>query len=49
MNRLWTRRIPKKGAMGVHGILFYELLDKKKYYPTKIDEEAANPDGSLVR
>lgn len=48
-NRIWNRRIPKRDAMGIHGILFYELEHKKQYYPTRRDEEAINPDGTLLR
>lgn len=47
--RIWSRRIAKKQALGIHGVLFYELEDKKQYYPTRRDEEAVNPDGSLLR
>lgn len=47
--RIWTRRIPKRDAMGIHGLLFFELDVKMKYYPTRRDEEAINPDGSLLR
>lgn len=47
--RIWERRIPKREAMGIHGILFFELKQKMKYYPTRKDEEAVNPDGSLLR
>ncbi len=36
-------------AMGIHGQLFYELEAKKVFYPTRRDEEAANPDGSSLR
>ena len=46
---LWNRRIPKRDAMGIHGILFYQLENKKQYYPTRKDEEAINPDGSRLR
>jgi hypothetical protein len=49
LRRLWTRRIPKAKAMGVHGVLFYELPGKKVYYPTRRDEEAVNPGGSRLR
>jgi len=34
---------------GIHGALFYELEINKIYYPTRKDEEAVNPDGSLLR
>jgi len=48
-DEIWKRRIPKAEAMGVHGILFYELGEKKAYYPTRRDEEAVNPDGTRLR
>ena len=48
-NNIWKRRIPKVQANGIHGILFYELEQKKKYYPTRRDEDALNPDGSRLR
>lgn len=47
--RIWTRRIPKRNAMGIDGLLFFELDVKMKYYPTRRDEEAINPNGSLLR
>ena len=46
---LWRRRIPKSHANGIHGLLFYENDHKKIYYPTRRDEEAANPDGTRLR
>src|SRR5580704_8199838 len=46
---IWRRRIAKKEAMGIHGLLFYELERKKVYYRTRRDEEAVNPDGSCLR
>lgn len=46
---IWKRRIKKFEAQGIHGIIFYELEGKKVYYPTRRDEEAVNPDGSLLR
>jgi len=47
--RIWSRPIKKSEAMGIHGLLFYELEGKKQYYPTRRDEEAINPDGSSLR
>ena len=47
--RIWERRIPKRDAMGIHGLLFYELAHKMQYYPTRRDEEAINPDGTRLR
>lgn len=46
---IWKRRIRKSEAMGIHGLLFFELDKKKIYYPTRRDEEAINPNGSLLR
>lgn len=46
---IWQRRVPKRDAMGIHGILFYECEHKKAYYPTRRDEEAINPNGSRLR
>lgn len=37
--RLWTARVDKKSAIGIHGTLFYQLRLKKKYYPTKREAE----------
>lgn len=48
-NAIWRRRIPKIAVQGIHGTLFYELDTKKRYYPTRRDEEAVNPDGSRLR
>ncbi|MEQ9351690.1 MAG: hypothetical protein RJQ00_03820 [Vicingaceae bacterium] len=36
-SRLWNKRILKEDVNGIHGTLFYQLLSKKKYYPSKID------------
>jgi hypothetical protein len=48
-NSIWKRRIRKRDAQGIHGIVFYELAEKMAYYPTRKDEEAVNPDGSKFR
>jgi hypothetical protein len=49
LKRTWSNRIPKREAVGIHGILFYQLYGKRKYYPTLQDEGAVNPDGSRLR
>ena len=49
LRRTWSNRIPKREAGGIHGIVFYQLYAKRKYYPTLRDEEAVNPDGSALR
>ena len=48
-NNIWKRPVRKSQVQGIHGILFYELDEKKVYYPTRRDEEAINPDGSNLR
>lgn len=47
--KIWARPVRKRDAMGIHGILFYELEVKKQYYPTRKDDEAINPGGFLLR
>jgi hypothetical protein len=49
LNAIWARRIPKREAMGIHGVLFYGLERKKEFYRTRRDEEAINPDGTALR
>ena len=46
---IWERRLRKNEVIGIHGIFFYELEVKKQFYPTRRDEEAINPDGTLLR
>lgn len=36
---MWKRRRDKKKVQGIHGTLFYELDFKKRYYPTKKEDE----------
>ncbi len=48
-DELWRGRVKKSESRGIHGILFYELEEKKVYYPTRKDEEARNQDGSCLR
>lgn len=48
-NEIWKRPVVKSQVQGIHGVLFYELEEKKKYYPTRKDAEAINPDGSKLR
>ncbi|EJN03272.1 hypothetical protein [Herbaspirillum sp. YR522] len=46
---IWKRPVKKSEAHGIHGTIFYELEEKKIFYPTRRDEEAVNPDGSKLR
>ena len=36
---MWRRPVAKKDVRGIDGTLFYELLNKKKYYPNKRDSD----------
>ncbi len=36
---MWKRPVNKNTAQGVHGTLFYQLIEKKRYYPTKKESE----------
>ena len=38
-NDMWERPIPKKNIHGIDGTLFYELLEKRQFYPTKRDSD----------
>jgi hypothetical protein len=49
LTTIWGNRVPKSQVQGIHGILFYDLPEKRQYYPTLRDEEARNPDGSRLR
>ena len=48
-DKIWQRPIRKVLAQGIHGILFYECEQKKKFYPNRLDQEAINPDGTRLR
>lgn len=36
---MWKRPVAKRDVRGIDGILFYELANKKKYYPNKRDTD----------
>ena len=46
---IWKRRVKKSEVHGINGIIFYELEEKKIYYPSRKDEDAVNPDHSRLR
>ncbi len=48
-SRIWARPVRKVDAMGIHGVIFYELAHKKQYYPTRRDDQAQNPGGGRLR
>ena len=36
---MWENPISKKNVQGIHGILFYDLIRKKEFYPNKRDTD----------
>lgn len=36
---VWLREVKKPDVIGIHGTFFYQLYWKKKFYPTKNDQE----------
>jgi hypothetical protein len=36
---VWRRKVEKADVIGIHGTIFYQLYWKKKFYPTKNDQE----------
>ncbi|WP_085908993.1 hypothetical protein [Kiloniella majae] len=42
-NLLWKNRVRKKDVQGIHGTLFYDMPEKKQFYPTKKDDEEISP------
>jgi hypothetical protein len=39
---IWKRKVSKPAARGLHGTLFFELQDKKEFYPRKRESDLAN-------
>jgi hypothetical protein len=35
LSLIWNRRVNKPEINGIHGTIFYELVEKKKFYPNK--------------
>ncbi|WP_349970771.1 hypothetical protein [Pseudomonas caspiana] len=48
-NNIWSRRVDKFQVAGIHGTIFYELEEKKIYYPTRRDLEAVSFNGTPLR
>lgn len=43
ISRSTTRRIRKKGAVGIHGTLFFQMANRRKYFPNKRDDDIDRP------
>jgi hypothetical protein len=39
LSRMWKRRLNKPEVNGIHGTLFYELTEKKEFYPNKQEND----------
>jgi hypothetical protein len=42
LSRLWRSRVEKKSVAGIHGTLFYDLAQKKQFYPNKKETDLDN-------
>ena len=40
---VWKHRVEKHDVVGIHGILFFELGFKKKFYPNKRESDLDDP------
>lgn len=45
LETLWAKPVAKSQANGVHGTLFFNLLNKKKYYPNKSECDLSTSNG----
>jgi uncharacterized membrane-anchored protein YjiN (DUF445 family) len=39
LDRIWQRRLDKPDIDGIHGTLFYQLTEKKRFYPHKKESD----------
>lgn len=49
LEEVWTRPVRKPDVIGVHGTLFYELEQKKRFYPSKSESDVAGPPNAPAR
>ena len=43
LENVWPRPVRKPEVVGIHGTLFYELAQKKRFYPSKSERDVAGP------
>jgi hypothetical protein len=43
---VWARQVRKLDVLGINGTLFYELDDKKQFYPSKRESDVMGPPNS---
>ena len=46
---VWKRLVKKPDVVGIHGTLFYELEEKKEYYPSKSEKDVEGPPHSPLQ
>lgn len=39
LSQIWKRRLNKPEINGIHGTLFYELIEKKQFYPNRKESD----------
>jgi len=39
MGRIWDKPIEKKMVSGIHGTLYFESIQKKRFYPNKLESD----------
>lgn len=49
LKNVWSRPIKKANAVGIHGTLYYELEEKKEFYPTKSEKDVEGPPHSSLQ
>ena len=49
LEQVWTRPVRKPDAIGIHGTLFYELEQKRRFYPSRSESDVAGPPNAPAR
>ncbi len=49
LKEVWKRPVKKSDVIGIQGTLFYELEEKKKYYPSKSEKDVEGPPNSPLQ
>jgi len=48
VRRATSRRVEKRDIKGIHGTLFFDLLERKKWYPNKRENDLDKPDLAVL-
>lgn len=49
LEEVWARPVRKPEVIGIHGTLFYELAQKKRFYPSKSERDVSGPPNAPFR